>query len=146
VTVDIEDIQTGIMSAISSAWSATAVNWPGVEFSSHGLTEWIQPIVSPINGSPCRRGEQHQRGMLLVHVFFVAVAATNAYRIHELADLLGAIFNQTDVVTPAGRDIRFEEGDFGYLRAPGPHNPIDAPFEGLVSGTGRYPFFLIEKT
>jgi hypothetical protein len=98
MTIPDKEIEAAFYTYLKANFSACAIDYPGVEFSTKEKTEWIQPRIFAVGRKPARRGQGFSTYLVNINVF--VKHGTNAYRIMEIVDLLYALFDQKDVLVP----------------------------------------------
>ena len=92
-----EEALSSFLKYFDDHFSATGhVQWPGQNFDTMDVDEWVRPVLGAIQRDPVRRGARDvARTGLVVECF--ARFGTNAYRADELADAAAHVLNQATI-------------------------------------------------
>lgn len=124
-----KNVEKSINDRVDSQLGTLSIHYPGTEFDSDGVTEWIVVEEPDYSSRPVRSGERDE----IWTVSFNCYARTGPggetiYRVAELADLVLAAFSQYTLAVldwASGDDpkptlfwLRFEEGEVAALEPP----------------------------
>lgn len=127
VKISIED---RINTEFSTLVTEEKVDWPGKDFDSDAVTEWIQPDVLGYSSRPTRLSERFELWTLSINCYTVTgPGGETTVRIWELVDLILAAFDQVSLAIKDWTQVPPEPTLF-YLRfSEGTVTPIEPPKE-----------------
>lgn len=127
---EFENVRITVLNRFNTQLAGTSsIDWPGMDFNSKAVSEWLEPRVIIGSPSPARRGERKESWILNVNCYAntgetsAGVQKENIHRTWELADAVHGVFNQADLNLQdwgAGGDpvigvCRFEEADINEV-------------------------------
>lgn|GEM_PF-4524643 len=146
-----ENVQISVLKHFNTQLAGTSsIHWPGMDFDSKAVTEWLRPRLFGPTPQPSRKSERRESWILDTGCFAktgetsAGVQKENIHRTRELADAVIGAFGQQDINLQdwgAGGDpvigiMRFEEAE--VTAVPEPLEKSD-----LQQLTVRVPFTVI---
>lgn len=121
-----KNVEKSINDRVDSELGTLAIHYPGTEFDSDGVTEWIVVEEPDYSSRPVRSGERDEIWTVSFNCYARAgPGGETIYRAAELADLVLAAFSQHDLAVlnwASGDDpkptlfyLRFDEGEVAAL-------------------------------
>ena len=124
-----KNVKISIEDRINTQLGSLTIDWPGTEFDSDGVTEWIAPQAPDFNASPSRLSDRFELWTLSVNCFArTGPSGETTHRVHELVDLVLGAFDKLDLAikdwadtpaTPTLFFLRFGPADVTALTPPG---------------------------
>jgi len=111
------------------------VEWPGSRLPPDSA-EYVRPAMVAADGAWFRQAQEHGSGVYVVDIFVRPQVSGDAYRLHEIADILTEEFDGADLALGGGNMLRLKEGDF---RDFGPDPTAPEYFHGQV----RWEWFIV---
>jgi hypothetical protein len=128
VADETKNVEKSINDRVDSELGTLTIHYPGTEFDSDGVTEWIRVEEPDYTPRAVRSGERDEIWTVSFNCFArTGAAGETIYRVSELADLVLAAFNQHDlaVLNWAAGDpkptlfyLRFDEGAVTVIEPP----------------------------
>ena len=130
---EFENVKITVMKRFQTQLSGTSsIDYPGTDFDSKKVTEWLEPRVLGPTAAPARKGERNEGWFLNCNCYAktgetsAGVQKENINRPEELADAVRGVFNQADLNLQdwgAGGDpvigvLRFEEAQMVPVLGP----------------------------
>lgn len=125
-----KNVKVSIEDRINTDLGSLAIDWPGTDFDSDGVTEWLQPDVLGYSPRATRLSERFEFWTLSINCYArTGPGGETTHRIWELLDLILAAFDQ---VTMAVKDWAAADPKptLSYLRfSEATVTPIDPPVQ-----------------
>lgn len=90
--MDTEHLAAALWKRLADNYSETAVQWPGVDFDTLAVDEWVRPTLLGVTPPRQRSGQGLFRLRFEVAIF--VKRGTDLYRAEEVADAVRAVYDQ----------------------------------------------------